>query len=131
MLEFHAIQAPLSQPRNAICSQIIASVIGVCISKLFGLASNDDHIRWVGGALSCAIANTLMALTGTVHPPAGATALIAVVDTRSSQMGWWLIPLVLMSCAIMMGIALILNNIQRQFPVYWWSPRKTDKEEGK
>lgn len=131
VLEFHAIHTPLSQPRNAVCSQIIASVIGVCVSKLFGLAKDDDHIRWVGGALSCAIATTIMALTGTIHPPAGATALIAVVDERSTQMGWWLIPLVLLSCVIMMGIALILNNLQRRFPEYWWSPRKTNKEEGK
>lgn len=91
------------------------------------MAPNYDAIRWVGGALACAIATSVMALTNTVHPPAGATALIAVVDGPSRELGWLMIPLVLLSVAIMMGVALILNNVQRQFPMYWWSPRPAGK----
>lgn len=98
--------------------------MGVCISKLFAMAPHEERVRWVGGALACAIATCVMSVTNNVHPPAGATALIAVVDGPSRELGWLMIPLVLLSCAIMMVVALLVNNIQRRFPVYWWSPRK-------
>jgi CBS-domain-containing membrane protein len=63
-----------------------------------------------------------MALTKTVHPPAGATALLAVVDPTLIQVGWFLIPVMLLGCSLMLGAALVINNIERQFPVYWWAP---------
>lgn len=62
-----------------------------------------------------------MGLTKTVHPPAGATALLAVVDDRAVQVGWKLIPLALLSCSIMLVVALLLNNIFSRFPLYWWT----------
>lgn len=91
------------------------------------MAPNDDTIRWVGGALACAISTAIMAATDNVHPPAGATALIAVVDVPSRKLGWLMIPLVLLSSAIMTVVALILNNVQRRFPMYWWSPKNPAK----
>ncbi len=62
-----------------------------------------------------------MGLTKTVHPPAGATALIAVVDDRAVSIGWKLIPLVLLSCIVMLTVALLLNNVFSRFPLYWWT----------
>ncbi|RWA12159.1 hypothetical protein EKO27_g2944 [Xylaria grammica] len=122
VLEFYAFESPFAQPRNFIASQILATVIGVSLSKLFQLRSNDDWIRWLGGALACALTTSLMGLTKTVHPPAGATALIAVVDDRIVSVGWKLIPLALLSCGIMLLVALILNNVYSRFPLYWWTP---------
>jgi CBS-domain-containing membrane protein len=124
VLEFHAIDSPLAQPRNAILSQLLASVIGTTISTVFQQSAHFGSLRWLGGALSCSVATSVMALTGTVHPPAGATALLAVVSDDSIRLGWYLVPLVMMGCAIMTFMALVLNNIQRRFPVYWW--RKGD-----
>ncbi|CAJ2506322.1 Uu.00g004520.m01.CDS01 [Anthostomella pinea] len=121
VLEFYAIESPLSQPRNFFISQIIASVIGISFGKLFQLSPDFESIRWLGGALACASTTALMALTNTVHPPAGATALIAVVDLAVVDMGWFLIPVVILDCAIMMTVALILNNVCRRFPLYWWT----------
>lgn len=63
-----------------------------------------------------------MAFTKTVHPPAGATALLAVVDDAIIDLGWFLIPVVLLGCALMLVAALVINNIQRRFPIYWWTP---------
>lgn len=122
MLEFYAIESPLAQPRNAIGGQIIASVIGVAIGKLFLLHDNFEDIKWWGGALSCAAATSLMALTKTVHPPAGATALLAVVDGGLIKIGWFLIPVVMLGCGLMLAVALLINNIERRFPIYWWTP---------
>ncbi|KAI0004695.1 HPP family protein [Xylariaceae sp. FL0662B] len=122
VLEFYAIDSPLAQPRNAILSQIIASVVGVSCSKLFQLSPHFESIRLFAGALSCAAVVALMGLTKTVHPPAGATALLAVADDAAVTLGWTLVLLIILGCAIMLCTALILNNIQRRFPVYWWTP---------
>lgn len=77
---------------------------------------------WLGGSLSCALATAFMAVTGTIHPPAGATALLAVVDDSVAHLGWFLLPVILLGCILMQCVALFVNNIQRKFPVYWWSP---------
>ncbi|KAI0387158.1 HPP family-domain-containing protein [Hypomontagnella monticulosa] len=124
VLEFYAIESPLAQPRNAVLGQLISSLIGVAISKLFALGPESRELTWLGGSLSCACAVAFMALTGTVHPPAGATALLAVVDKGVARLGWFLLPVVFLGCVLMQAVALLLNNIQRRFPVYWWTPGK-------
>ena len=105
--------------------QVLSSIIGVGICKLFALSDQFEALRWLAAALACASATAVMVLTGTVHPPAGATALIAVVDSSAVKLGWYLVPLVILSCVLMLSVALLLNNIQRRFPVYWWSPEDT------
>ncbi|EED12944.1 HPP family protein [Talaromyces stipitatus ATCC 10500] len=122
VLQFYSIESPLAQPRNAVIGQFIASAVGVGICKLFALSPQFESIRWIGGALSCAIATALMALTKTVHPPAGATALLAVVSDDSLALGWLLIPMMLLGSVLMLIVALLINNFQRKFPQYWWSP---------
>ena len=121
-MQFYSIESPLAQPRNAVFGQLIASVIGVGICKLFALSPHFESIRWIGGALACAIATALMAVTKTVHPPAGATALLAVVSNDSIPLGWLLVPVILLGAVLMVIVALVINNIQRKFPQYWWSP---------
>ncbi|OAA77074.1 HPP family protein [Akanthomyces lecanii RCEF 1005] len=122
VLEFYAIESPLAQPRNTFFGQVLAAVIGVSVAKLFLLSDNFDGIQYLGGALACAATTSLMALTKTVHPPAGATALLAVVDNRLLAIGWFLIPVMILGCGLMMSVALIINNIERRYPVYWWTP---------
>ncbi|RDA88734.1 hypothetical protein CP532_4054 [Ophiocordyceps camponoti-leonardi (nom. inval.)] len=121
VLEFCTIESPLAQPRNAIVGQLISAVAAIAMGKLFQLSDRFDDVRWVGGALACASATALMNLTGTVHPPAGATALLAIVDPRLVGLGWLLLPVVLLGCALMLGVALLVNNIERRFPLYWWT----------
>ncbi|ROT35118.1 hypothetical protein SODALDRAFT_329291 [Sodiomyces alkalinus F11] len=122
VLEFYSIDAPLAQPRNAILGQVVSGVVGIVTCKLFLLSPHFDAVRWVAGAIACAAATSAMALTKTVHPPAGATALLAVVDDSIVDLGWFLLPVLLLGCALMLGTALVVNNIQRRFPVYWWTP---------
>lgn len=125
VLEFYSIEAPLAQPRNAVLGQLIAAVSGVAVAKLFRLSPRFDDIQWVGGALACASATCLMALTNTVHPPAGATALLAVVDDSLVRLGWVLVPVMMLGCALMLGVALLVNNVAaRRFPMYWWTPEE-------
>ncbi|KAG5990098.1 hypothetical protein E4U43_004367 [Claviceps pusilla] len=122
VLEFYTIEAPLAQPRNAIVGQFISALTGVAVAKLFQLSDQFPSLQWVGGALACALSTVLMGLTKTVHPPAGATALLAVVDARLVQIGWFLLPVIMLGCALMLAVALLVNNIERRFPVYWWTP---------
>ncbi|KAK4131568.1 HPP-domain-containing protein [Trichocladium antarcticum] len=125
VLDFYAIESPLSQPRNAILGQVVSAVTGIGIAKLFALSPHFQSIRWVGASLACACATAIMALTGTVHPPAGATALMAVIDDDVASLGWFLLLPLLTGCGLMLGVALLVNNIQRRFPFYWWSPQET------
>ena len=122
VLEFYAIESPLAQPRNAVIGQVLSSVVGIAVAKLFQMSDKFEEIRWVAGALACAAATAIMALTKTVHPPAGATALLAVANQDVTQLGWFLIPVMLLGLGLMLCVALIINNIERQFPIYWWTP---------
>ncbi|KAJ4132538.1 hypothetical protein NW754_015355 [Fusarium falciforme] len=102
VLEFYAIESPLAQPRNFFFGQLIAAILGIAIGKLFLLSDDFESIH--------------------DSSPAGATALLAVVDDRLLALGWFFIPVVLFNCTIMFVVALLVNNIQRTFPSYWWTP---------
>lgn len=125
ILKYNTIDSPLSQPRNAILGQLFSSLIGVSISKLFLLSSNYDHIRIVGGALAVGLSSLVMGFTKTVHPPAGATALLAVCSNEVRELGWFLVGLIVLGATLMVMVALVINNISRTYPVYWWSPAQT------
>lgn len=100
---------------------MLSAVIGVGISKLFQLSPHFESLQWLGAALSCATVIAVMGLTKTVHPPAGATALMAVAEPSVVQLGWFLLPVVLLGISLMMTVALLVNNLARRFPLYWWT----------
>lgn len=127
VLEFCAIESPLAQPRCAVLGQIFSSIIGVGIAKLFAMSPRAEDLRWLSGSLACAAATAVMIMTKTVHPPAGATALLAAVDKSALALGWFLVPIMMLGAGLMLAAALILNNIQRRFPVYWWTPEDLTK----
>ncbi|KAM5472424.1 hypothetical protein MauCBS54593_003015 [Microsporum audouinii] len=122
VLAYCAIESPLAQPRNAIMGHFLAAVVGVGITKLFGLHPRHEELYWIAGPLCCAAATLVMALTKTVHPPAGATALLSAIDPRTRHLGWFLLPVVLLSCTLILATALLFNNIERRFPTHWWTP---------
>ncbi|WP_425060319.1 hypothetical protein SCACP_10070 [Sporomusa carbonis] len=103
---------PLAQPRNAIAGHLLSAVIGVCIYQLAGA-------YWYTAALSVGLAVAVMVGTRTVHPPAGATALIAVVTKQD-----WLFPImpVGVGICILVVVGIVVNNLaaKRQYPHYWW-----------
>lgn len=63
-----------------------------------------------------------MGLTKTVHPPAGATALLCSTTPAIEELGWFLIPLILIGSILLVAVGCVLNNVQRTFPVFWWTP---------
>lgn len=65
-----------------------------------------------------------MAITKTIHPPSGATAMIAATQADITALGWYYIPVVMLSASLAIGVGLITNNIQRRYPVFWLFPDK-------
>ena len=106
---YGAPQVPFSQPRNLIGGHCISALVGVSVFLLLG----DQSIFACPLAVSLAI--VAMQITGTVHPPGGATALIAVIGGSAiHDLGYWYIlcPVGLGAC-IMVGVAWITNNLSK------------------
>lgn len=110
--------SPYAQPRNLIGGHILSAIIGVtCVSLLTAYPA-------IAAALAVSLSLLVMHLTRTVHPPGGATALIAVVGGDNIHaLGYWfaLTPIAL-GAGLMLVIALLVNNISpyRRYPQYWW-----------
>ncbi|KAG0332957.1 hypothetical protein BG000_009594 [Podila horticola] len=127
VLIYGAIEAPLSQPRNVIGGHIMSSLIGVSLFKLFNLLSAEmfHKLHWLLCALAVSISLCFMQLTHTVHPPASATALIAVSGGQAIyDLGYWYtICPVALGIALMMVVAIVVNNVARKYPTHWWNPK--------
>lgn len=133
ILEYNAIESPLSQPRNLVLGHLLSAAVGVGITKLFHLLpeARFEDLRWLAGALSVGCASTVMGMTKTVHPPAGATALLAATSADITDLGWWLLALVVLAAMLMLVSAMIVNNLYKRFPLYWWTPVDLAKLRGK
>ncbi|KAL1956232.1 hypothetical protein VTO42DRAFT_7492 [Malbranchea cinnamomea] len=121
VLEYCAIESPLAQPRNAVLGHLFGAIVGRSVAALFELSPRRDQLWWIAGPLGCALATLFMVLTKTIHPPAGSTALLAIVDPSIRGLGWFLLPVVLLSSVLIVATALVLNNIHRRFPLHWWT----------
>ena len=71
-----------------------------------------------------AVSIAVMHATRTLHPPGGATALIAVISgPQVTNLGYLyaLIP-VGAGALVMMAVALLVNNLapRRRYPEFWW-----------
>lgn len=129
ILVYNSVDSPLAQPRNALGGQVVSAVVGIATTKLFMLSPNfETELVWLAGALSCALASVMMGVTKTVHPPAGATALLAAVDSRVRDMGWLLVPVVIVSSGLMIVVGLLLGNLQRTYPRYWWTSEMVGRD---
>jgi CBS-domain-containing membrane protein len=111
-------KSPLAQPRNLVIGHILAALIGVAVYKTF-----DPHL-WFAASLAVSSALAAMHATRTLHPPAGATALIAVVGgekIHSLGFGYALYP-VAAGVITMLIIAVLFNNIphDRKYPEFWF-----------
>lgn len=81
-----------------------------------------ESLRWLAASLSTALAIVVMQLTGTTHPPAGATALLPATDLQVWHLSWYFLPVVLLSSTLLLACALLLNNLHRRYPVFWINP---------
>ncbi len=117
VLIYGAIRSPLAQPRNFVGGHIVSAIIGVTCYKLF------SSQMWLASALAVATAIAVMHATKTLHPPGGATSLIAVIgSSKIHSLGYLyvFIPAGL-GAIIMLLVALLVNNIpkNRRYPEFW------------
>lgn len=114
VLVYGATNSPLAQPRNLVGGHIISALVGVTIHKLI-----PGEI-WLSSALAVSTAIVCMQITKTVHPPGGATALIANIGSEKiKSLGYlYVLSPVFSGVMILLIIALIFNNIpkNRQYP---------------
>ncbi|SFL15600.1 HPP family protein [Paenibacillus sp. 1_12] len=112
VLAFGLWDSPLSQPRNIIGGHLVSTVTGLTVHHFLG-----------GGvaamALGVGLAISLMMLTRTTHPPAGADPLVVMMSGSHWSFIW---TPVLAGSIVIVIIALIVNNLSRQraYPKFWW-----------
>ena len=106
VLIYGIINSPLAQPRNLIGGHLICALVGVTISKLL------PNEVWLSSALSVSVSIVLMQITKTLHPPGGATALIANIGSEKiKSLGYlFVISPVLSGVIILFLVAIFFNN---------------------
>jgi CBS-domain-containing membrane protein len=109
VLIFGATNSPLAQPRNLVFGHLISAVIGVTVYKLL------PDMLWLSSALAVSLSIVAMQMTRTMHPPGGATALIANIGSEQIKdlgYGYVLYP-VLSGVVVLLVVALLVNNLPR------------------
>ncbi len=118
VLVFGGIRSPLAQPRNLVGGHVLSAVVGVAAFHLL------PGQVWLAAPLGVATAIGVMQATKTLHPPGGATALIAVVGgSQIHDLGYsYAIAPVGLGAIIMLAVALVVNNIphNRKYPEFWY-----------
>lgn len=114
VLIYGAIQSPLAQPRNLIGGHLISAFIGVTVQKIL------PEMIWLTAPLAVSLAIVGMQITKTLHPPGGATALIAIIGSEKiKHLGFmYLVSPVLTGVITLLCVALIFNNLtsNRKYP---------------
>jgi CBS-domain-containing membrane protein len=117
VLLYGAPRSPLAQPRNLVGGHVVSALIGVLCWKLF------QDFPVLAQSLAVATSIALMHLTRTLHPPGGATALIAVIGGPQIHALGFLYALIpaLLGSLILLAVALVVNNLPRtrRYPEFW------------
>lgn len=106
-----------AQPRNVIGGHFFSALCGVTAFYIF------PHSTIIAGALAVALAMAAMYATGTIHPPGGATALLAVIgDKAIINLGFSYAFVPCLSNAVILVIfGIVINNLSqnRCYPKFW------------
>lgn len=110
-------KSPYAQPRNLVLGHTLSAAVGVTCALLLG------SFPALSAALAVSLALTVMHLTNSIHPPGGATALIAVIggDSIHQLSYWYVLSPVFTGAIIMLAVALLVNNLSphRRYPEFW------------
>jgi CBS domain-containing membrane protein len=119
-LLYGAPHSDFAQPRNLVVGQLVAALVGVTAYKLLGA-----HVG-LASALAVATTIAILQVAHSLHPPAGATALIAVLGpAQVHRLGYeFVLTPVLAGSLILLAVAVIMNNLSehsnRHYPSVWW-----------
>ena len=104
VLVMAAHESPLAHPKNVFFGHIISAFSGVCVFAIFGFSN-------LSVGLGVGLAIFLMMLTKTVHPPAGANPIIAILGAKGAP--FILIP-VAAGAALIVLFAIIYNQLMKR-----------------
>ena len=104
VLVMAAHESPLAQPKNVLFGHILSALAGVFVYSIL-----DYSFLSVGLAVGLAI--FLMMATKTVHPPAGANPIIAVLGAKG--IGFVLMP-VAVGASFIVVFAIIYNKLLKR-----------------
>lgn len=117
VLLYAAPESPLAQPRNVLGGNVLSALVGVLSWQWLG-------DTWLAAAVAVSTSILVMQLTHTLHPPGGATALIAVIGSNELHaLGWsYALMPVAAGCLLMLTVAILVNNLarHRRYPQHWW-----------
>ena len=112
VLIYGVVNSPLAQPRNLVGGHVISAILGVAVNQLV-------PIPWLAAALAVSSSIVLMQVTKTLHPPGGATALIAVTGSDEiKNLGYlYVLSPILSGVIILLVVALYFNDAaNRSYP---------------
>jgi len=118
LLLFLTPASPYVQPRALFLGNIICAFVGISMHKLCGLVLDTTSFLWLPASLSVGISVAAMHLTKSMHPPAGATALYAVMFLRD----WGLMLTVLIATGFLFIFGVVYNNLQYHS---WYDGKKS------
>lgn len=116
VLIYGSPKAPFAQPRNLIGGHLLSALIGLLTWEYF------PDVQVLQEALAVATAIAVMQVTRTMHPPGGATALIAVIGgPEVHALGVGYLWVVMIGVVVLLLVALLVNNIaaSNSYPTRW------------
>ena len=118
VLIYGAARSPLAQPRNLVGGHVLSAIVGVTVWTLL-----QQHPA-LAAAFAVSTAIALMHLTRTLHPPGGATALVAVIGSDQIHHLGYLYVLIPATAGplVLLLVGLVINNIpsSRRYPEIWF-----------
>ena len=118
VLLFAAPGSPFAQPRNLFGGHALSALIGVACYLLL------HEYSILAPAMAVASAIAAMQLSRTLHPPGGATALIAVIgEGPVHQIGFGYVASILIGAGVLFISAFLTQNLfskVRRYPEFWW-----------
>ncbi|KAA9028426.1 HPP family protein [Niallia endozanthoxylica] len=111
LLVFAIHEGPFSQPLPVIGGHFISTFAALLLWSLFGKSP-------VIIGITLAIAVFLMFILKVVHPPAAASAVVAI----NTQPGWDYLFMIVFCSILVIAISVIYNNLfkTRQYPKQWF-----------
>jgi len=114
VLIYGIVNSPLAQPRNLVGGHVICALVGVTVHYII------PNEIWLSSAFAVSLSIVMMQITKTLHPPGGATALIANIGSEKvTSLGYfYVLSPVLSGVLILLLVALIVNNMtsHRSYP---------------
>ncbi|MBU8908672.1 HPP family protein [Desertibacillus haloalkaliphilus] len=110
LLVFVAYAGPFSQPRHIFGGHLLSTLTALAVWDLFG----RTHIT-IG--ITLALVLFLMIFAKVLHPPAAASAIVAI----NTEVGWGFLVTTMICALVLIAISVVYNNFfkDRQYPKQW------------